>query len=117
MFNHLLADMPQIQMPPFLVCLTMTSWHQGELWSDVYQIDLFTEHLWVLIPDVLMVLTCEFLVDWVKHAFIVKFNEIPVEVYKEYTVSIAYDLAASRHKNVSKMYFVIHGQNCTSFHH
>ena len=51
-----------------------------------------------------MVLTCEFLVDWVKHAFIVKFNEIPVEVYKEYTVSIAYDLAASRHKNVSKSF-------------
>ena len=63
---------------------------------------IIADHLWVLIPDVLMVLFTEFLVDWVKHAFITKFNEIPFEVYREYTVSIAYDLAASRHKNVSK---------------
>ena len=62
---------------------------------------LLSDHLWVLIPDVLMVLFTEFLVDWVKHAFITKFNEIPFEVYREYTVSIAYDLAASRHKNAS----------------
>lgn len=55
----------------------------------------------MLIPDVLLVLFTECLVDWVKHAFITKFNEIPFEVYRDYTVSIAYDLAASRHKNVS----------------
>ena len=65
---------------------------------------MLLDHLWVLIPDVLMVLFTEFLVDWVKHAFITKFNEIPFEVYREYTVSIAYDLAASRHKNVSGTY-------------
>lgn len=27
-----------------------------------------------------MVLCCEFLVDWIKHAFITRFNEIPSEV-------------------------------------
>lgn len=58
-----------------------------------------TEHFWILIPDILLVMCSEFLVDWVKHAFITKFNEIPSEVYKEYTVSIAYDMASSRHAN------------------
>ena len=39
-----------------------------------------TEHIWVLIPDMILVMLSEFVVDWVKHAFITKFNEIPSEV-------------------------------------
>ena len=39
-----------------------------------------SDHFWVLVPDVLMVMGSEFLVDWVKHAFITKFNEIPDDV-------------------------------------
>ncbi|ELU04873.1 hypothetical protein CAPTEDRAFT_5824 [Capitella teleta] len=57
------------------------------------------DHLMVLIPDIFLVLLSEFLVDWVKHAFITKFNDISSDVYREYTVSIAYDLANSRQKN------------------
>ncbi|KAL3316939.1 Transmembrane anterior posterior transformation protein 1 [Cichlidogyrus casuarinus] len=38
----------------------------------------------------------EFIVDWIKHAFITKFNVIPADVYKEYKVSIAYDLLLCR---------------------
>jgi len=34
----------------------------------------------VLIPDMILVMLSEFVVDWVKHAFITKFNEIPSEV-------------------------------------
>ena len=34
----------------------------------------------MLIPDVLLVMLAEFMVDWVKHAFITKFNEISFEV-------------------------------------
>ena len=41
---------------------------------------IFAEHLWVLIPDILIVMGAELLVDWVKHAFITKFNGIPVDV-------------------------------------
>ena len=41
---------------------------------------MFADHFWVLIPDLLMVMMFEFLVDWVKHAFITKFNDIPAEV-------------------------------------
>jgi len=56
------------------------------------------DHLWVILPDATMVLLAEFLVDWVKHAFITKFNEISDEVYTEYRLSLAQDLASSRQK-------------------
>lgn len=57
------------------------------------------DRFWILAPDCLMVLFSEILVDWVKHAFITRFNEIPLEVYKDYTVSLAYDIATSKHKH------------------
>lgn len=41
---------------------------------------LFLDHLWVLFPDVVMVLTSEIAVDVVKHAFITKFNDISADV-------------------------------------
>lgn len=57
------------------------------------------DHFWVLLPDIILVLIAEMLVDWVKHAFITRFNEISYEVYRDYTVSLAYDLASSKLKN------------------
>lgn len=48
-----------------------------------------------------MVLAAEIVVDWLKHAFITRFNEIPSNVYQEYTLSLAYDLAQTKQKNVS----------------
>ncbi|XP_060565743.1 transmembrane anterior posterior transformation protein 1 homolog [Ruditapes philippinarum] len=54
------------------------------------------DHLWVLLPDALMVLLSEVLVDWGKHAFILKFNEIPADVYREFKVKLALDMATSR---------------------
>lgn len=41
---------------------------------------LFLDHLWVLFPDVVMVLASEIAVDVVKHAFITKFNDISADV-------------------------------------
>ena len=38
------------------------------------------DHLWVLLPDVFMVISSEVAVDIVKHAFITKFNEITADV-------------------------------------
>ena len=40
----------------------------------------FIDHLWVLFPDVCMVVTSEIAVDIVKHAFITKFNDITADV-------------------------------------
>ncbi|PSN50166.1 Protein TAPT1 [Blattella germanica] len=46
-----------------------------------------------------MVLFAEVLVDWIKHAFITRFNELPVDVYRDYTISLAYDMAQTRQKH------------------
>lgn len=40
----------------------------------------FSEHLWVLFPDVFIVVTSEVAVDIIKHAFITKFNDITADV-------------------------------------
>ncbi|XP_053711948.1 transmembrane anterior posterior transformation protein 1 homolog [Synchiropus splendidus] len=57
------------------------------------------DHLWVLFPDVIMVMAAEVAVDVVKHAFITKFNDISADVYGEYRASLAFDLVSSRQKN------------------
>ncbi|XP_038071065.1 transmembrane anterior posterior transformation protein 1 homolog [Patiria miniata] len=57
------------------------------------------DHFWELIPDLISVLVAEILVDWVKHAFITKFNSIPAEVYTEYRASLAFDMVTSRKRN------------------
>ncbi|XP_070769509.1 transmembrane anterior posterior transformation protein 1 homolog [Enoplosus armatus] len=62
------------------------------------------DHLWVLFPDVFMVVTSEVAVDIIKHAFITKFNDITAEVYSEYRASLAFDLISSRQKNACTDY-------------
>ncbi|KAG8266675.1 Transmembrane anterior posterior transformation protein 1 [Homalodisca vitripennis] len=57
------------------------------------------ETLWLLVPDCVIVLLAEMIVDWVKHAFITRFNELPFMVYRDYTLSLAYDMAQTRQKN------------------
>ena len=41
---------------------------------------LVPDHLFVLLPDAFLVLVSEYMVDWGKHAFILKFNEIQADV-------------------------------------
>ncbi|XP_076005204.1 transmembrane anterior posterior transformation protein 1 homolog [Genypterus blacodes] len=62
------------------------------------------DHLWVLIPDVFMVVTSEIAVDIIKHAFITKFNDITADVYSEYRASLAFDLVSTRQKNACTDY-------------
>lgn len=57
------------------------------------------DHIWVILPDTLMVLGAEVLVDWIKHAFITKFNEISAESYRKFTVNLAQDMVTSRQKH------------------
>ncbi len=45
---------------------------------------LVIDHLWVLFPDVCMVIASEIAVDVVKHAFITKFNDITADVSSNY---------------------------------
>lgn len=55
-----------------------------------------TEHFWLLLPDCVVVIVVEFFVDWLKHAFITKFNDLSLDIYRDYTTSLAYDLAQTR---------------------
>ena len=57
------------------------------------------QSFWDLAPDCLWVLGSEFFVDWIKHAFITRFNAISSEVYKDYTINLAYDLAQTKQKH------------------
>ena len=56
------------------------------------------EQFYVLLPDCMLILVAEMVVDWFKHAFVTRFNEINCEVYREYTVTLAYDLVSSKLK-------------------
>lgn len=58
-----------------------------------------SERLWVLLPDCMIVLIAEMFVDWIKHAFITRFNELQLDVYRDYTTSLAYDMAQTRQKH------------------
>ncbi|XP_018801364.1 PREDICTED: protein TAPT1 homolog [Bactrocera latifrons] len=53
----------------------------------------------VMVPDCIAVLVTEVLIDWIKHAFITRFNEIPEFIYREYTTSLAYDMTQTRQKH------------------
>ncbi|XP_036335855.1 protein TAPT1 homolog [Rhagoletis pomonella] len=53
----------------------------------------------VMVPDCIAVLVTEVLIDWIKHAFITRFNEIPEYIYREYTTSLAYDMTQTRQKH------------------
>merc|ERR1719187_2633829 len=56
------------------------------------------DSFWTLAPDCLLVLGAEIVVDWLKHAFITRFNGVTADVYKDYTISLAYDLAQTKQK-------------------
>ncbi|XP_055541487.1 protein TAPT1 homolog [Wyeomyia smithii] len=58
-----------------------------------------SEQFFVMIPDCMYVMLTELFVDWIKHAFITRFNEIPIDVYREYTTSLAYDMTQTRQKH------------------
>ena len=55
-----------------------------------------------MLPIFMLVLVSEMIVDWIKHAFITKFNDISPDVYRKYRAILSKDLATSRHGNVSK---------------
>lgn len=57
------------------------------------------EQFWNMLPDCIAVLVAEIIVDWIKHAFITRFNELNLDVYRDYTTSLAYDVAQTRQKH------------------
>ncbi|KAK7571123.1 hypothetical protein V9T40_014727 [Parthenolecanium corni] len=57
------------------------------------------EKFYDMMLDCFTVVFSELAVDWIKHAFITKFNELPIEIYKEYTYSLAYDIAQTHQRH------------------
>ena len=60
-----------------------------------------------MIPIFVMVLLSEMVVDWIKHAFITKFNDISPDVYRRYRAILSKDLATSHHGNVRSVYIIL----------
>ncbi|XP_065071091.1 transmembrane anterior posterior transformation protein 1-like [Rhopilema esculentum] len=58
------------------------------------------EYIWNFIPAAGLVMGSEFLVDWFKHAFITKFNDIKPEVYETYRASLAHNIVMNRHESL-----------------
>jgi len=72
----------------FVVCVQTLKEYN---WSE--------NHLYILLQDSLCILSAEIIVDWLKHAFVTRFNEISPEVYGDYGISLAYDLTSSKLKS------------------
>lgn len=70
-------------------------------------LNFISESFWELMLDCMYVMISEMLIDWTKHAFITRFNEINLSVYSDYVLSFAYDTAQSRHKKVANYYYII----------
>lgn len=58
------------------------------------------KQFWILLPDCFWVLCAEVMVDYFKHVFVTRFNEISFDVYEDYSLSLAYDLVGSKLKSV-----------------
>lgn len=61
---------------------------------------IITEYIAPVLPIFVLVLISEMVVDWIKHAFITKFNDISPDVYRKYRAILSKDLVTSRHGNV-----------------
>ena len=60
-----------------------------------------------MIPTFCTIFLIEFFIDWVKHAFVMKFNDISEEVFKDYKLRLAYDFIDSRTKEVKTHTFLV----------
>lgn len=60
------------------------------------QFDWDMSQFWPLSDFIVVVFVVEFFVDWVKHGFILKFNELTPDVYREYTISLAHDMVKTK---------------------
>ena len=60
------------------------NYYYGHPYGDLHFLCTFlvVEYIWKFIPAAGLVMGSEFVVDWFKHAFITKFNDIKPEVSK-----------------------------------
>ncbi|XP_046851504.1 transmembrane anterior posterior transformation protein 1 homolog [Xenia sp. Carnegie-2017] len=63
---------------------------------NMHELQWDIDHFYELLMSATLLLSSEVFVDWVKHAFITKFNCISSEVYREYRELLAVDATTSR---------------------
>lgn len=54
--------------------------------------------LYFLAPYCMLIILTEVMVDWFKHAFVTRFNEMPTGIYQQYSLLLAYDAVNCRLK-------------------
>jgi hypothetical protein len=52
--------------------------------------------LWSFASQAVIVLGSEYIVDWIKHCFILKFNGIRADIYSKFTTILCHDILNSR---------------------
>lgn len=72
---------------------------------NMAEFDWHIDQLFELIPTFCTIFLIEFFIDWVKHAFVMKFNDISEEVFKDYKLRLAYDFIDSRTKETIKIHY------------
>lgn len=60
----------------------------------------FKDQLYEMIPVFCMVFFSEFLIDWIKIAFVLKFNNISYEVFNDFKLDLARNYIESKKKKV-----------------
>ncbi|XP_068182291.1 transmembrane anterior posterior transformation protein 1 homolog [Antennarius striatus] len=71
---------------------------------NLEQFEWKPDYMWVLFPNVFLVIVSEVAVDVIKHTFITKFNDLPSAVYTDYRARLAFNLISSRQKNACTDY-------------
>jgi len=72
----------------WLLCIVLVRNMSQHQWNIVESYDL--------VPYMLMILTAEFFIDWMKHAFIIKFNSLTVDIYPEYRKTLTQEFLKSK---------------------
>lgn len=63
---------------------------------NLSQRDWSVEAIEDILPYMALILGTEFIIDWMKHSFIIKFNNLSVDIYPEYKLIIAQEFIRAR---------------------
>jgi len=69
------------------------------------EFDWQLDQLMELIPIFCTIFFSEFFIDWVKHAFVLKFNYMSAQVFNEFKVILANEMFDTKKKQVKRLLF------------
>lgn len=74
---------------------------------NMAEFDWQLDQLMELIPIFCTIFFSEFFIDWVKHAFVLKFNYMSAQVFNEFKVKLANEMVDTKKKQVNKNFLNI----------